>query len=533
MAKTKTTLIVGAGAVGTNSALVLDKLGLHVVLVHNGDDIFTNSAANTAFIWHETGQEYCRKGHQETGELCIAGAATQRLMFPMDFLSTQICNPKNPVKFFISNQTASDSTQEDSYVPVKTFKDNVEHMRGYFTKKIYEPTKAFLQAKHSLTDEEAHQLATEQLGCNPESFSQESGLHKTDIVQNVAVGYTATGDGINMPQLYAYQKAAFRQSKVRQEFNCSIGDVTKTPSGQYEVKLTNGKKITADSIILAAGAGNPELATKIPHAKPCTQGTYYLNTMVHVTLPEGGDTHQIIFTLQQIFGGAFTCIDRASRRYVVYSPDPTRSQVEKHTYDPDSPVSPPTQDWSKKMAFGLNTDPNRVDTEAKIEFKRIQGILAHASTIYPVLQDAQIIQAPLRVVFNANSADSPDGLDRRVRAIQNKEIAPNVFVTHGPKLTNSLLTALTVSHQALLSMDINGLPTSTEYGVGPLNINILETSEMINFKGIQGVMAKEALEYALRYKLPASMIRKDHPQFSSRPFTNSINDVAIGGMSMK
>jgi hypothetical protein len=513
MAKTKTTLVVGAGAVGTNAALALDKLGVNVVLAHNGNDIYAGSAANTAFIWHETGQEYCREGHQQTGELCIAGAATQRLMLPMDFLSTGVCNPENPVKFYVSEASTTEGAPYDSQVPVETFRENVEHMRRYFQEKIYNPTKAFYKE----TDEQT----ITRLGCSPESFSREFAIKDAGIARNVAIGYTATGDGINMPHVYAYQKAAFRESKVKQEFNTTIKSVNKTNSGQYDVALTNGKIITVDSIILAAGVGNPELVAKIPDAAASVRGTYYLNTMTHIKLPEGGDSEQIIFTLQQQFGGALTCIDKASGRYVVYSPDPSRSQVGKHVYEDKEQKLPP-KDWDIKMQTGLD-----------ITSQRVVDIIRHTSETYPILKEAEIIQAPLRVVFNADSKDSKDGLDRRVRAMNNKEVAPAVFVTHGPKFTNSLLTALTVAHQAMLSMGMPGLPVSQDHGVGPLDIDIQETAEKINFRNVKGVKLSDAAQYALRYGLPLTMIKNNSPEFERQSIKSVTEAGSLRGSAMQ
>jgi hypothetical protein len=499
--KQKRILIVGLGAVGTNAAVVASREGCDVTAIHDENDIFAGSAANTAFIFHETGQEYCRLMHEVTGELCIAGAAALRLMFPMAFFSTPICNEANPIQFNLSKKSSQFGAPFSSYVPDGVYEKTVEHMRSYFTKRVFTPLKDFYKESYGQSEEQSYARAKLQLGCDPVTFAVKLNLAMNALSKDIVLSYGAVGSGINMPHIYAYFKAIFREQKIKQQFNTTIDSVKRLGSGEYEVMLTNGKVIAVDSIILAAGMGNPQLAAKIPGAADSVHGTYYLNAMVNIRLPENGDTEKILFTLQQEYGAALTCVDPISRHYVIYKPSEDGSQTNKFVYNGGDDFTP-ADNWKLQMQNGL-------------ELKKAQNILSKVSETYPVLKDAEITYAPLRVVFNPDSEDSPNGLDRRVRAMQVKEVAPAVFVTHGPKFTNSLLAALTTLHKSFISIGMDGLPVSELHGVGPENIDIIEYSRRTNFLDVPDVRMADAVRYALRNGIPATIIRNNEDIFHS------------------
>lgn len=505
-------LVVGAGAIGINAALILDKLGHEAILVHDKPDIFDGSAANTAFIWHKTGQEYCHPYHQQTGELCVKGEITQRLFFPMDFLETAICTGGhvNPVQFFVSKESSVNPKLVHGHVPVERFQENTKHMRAYFAV-LFQKVK---DAYPDKTDEEIEKM----LGCTPERFSRPIHNLKEESphvnAENIAVGNFAAGDGINMPHLYALYKSAVRESKIQTEFNTTVEKVKRVDGVKgYCITLKNGKQVEVDDIILAASYGNPELIGKIPDAKPSMRGTYCLNTMLHVILPEAlsEQAAHISFVLQAENGGALTCIDREARKYVIYIPHEGGSQVAKYLYDPLDPKFCP-QEWYELLEHGLDTD--NLDHNF-----RIQTILQDAARYYPVLNspEVEVVDAPCRVVFNADSKDSVDGTDRRVRAMRYDAVACNVFVVHGPKLTNSCLTAFETVEAMLTAAGLPSLAGEHKLGKleseGVLDItHILALSQKFNWHN-QKASVEDAFAYAEKYGLPKTMIRTDASRF--------------------
>lgn len=185
-------IIVGAGSAGLNTALMLDKLGHEVILMDIAPHILAGAPMDT-FILHGDGFEYHHPGHQKTGEYCIDGTIAKRLIYPPEVYQTDVCNTaENPIRFFVSNASATHSEQKESYVPPESFEHNVAHMQKHFAKR-YE------QIKHvyGITDTKTTAL----LGRNPESFAHK--LQDTPGVANVAIGYAGSSTGINMPQYYA------------------------------------------------------------------------------------------------------------------------------------------------------------------------------------------------------------------------------------------------------------------------------------------------------------------------------------------
>jgi hypothetical protein len=107
--------IIGAGSVGANAALFLDKLGFDVTLIESADDIL-DGAPQATFITHGDGFEYHKAGHQKTGESCIDGAITKQLLYPARAFQTGVCNAGNPIRFMVSNESlGKDGLTLDSF----------------------------------------------------------------------------------------------------------------------------------------------------------------------------------------------------------------------------------------------------------------------------------------------------------------------------------------------------------------------------------------------------------------------------------
>ena len=491
-------VIVGAGSTGLNAALMLDKLGHKVTLIDIAPHLLAGAPMDT-YILHGDGFEYHHPSHQKTGEYCIDGTLAKRLIYPRKVYQTQICNiSHNPIRFFVSENSAAPDMQENSHVPVESFENNVIHMKNHFTKR-YEQTKE----TYKLTDAETDYL----LGRNPDSFAHK--LQEFSGVDNVVLGYAGSSKGINMPQYYAYLKAAVRESNIRTIFNNTIEAVEERSPGKYTITTTDGEKINTGYVMLAASHGNPELTEKFTGAKPKTSGTYYLNTMLYVRLPKTGDKKKIDdatkinFILQQENGCAYTCLVPPSAEQegtaIIYYPSEKGNQVEKHVYDANNPKKPPSE-WENIIKDGLD-----------ISSSRVQNIMDQACKFYPFLKDyAKPYQAVCRTVFNAASPDSTDGLDRRVRDIPaTDEIKKNVISVHAPKWTNAELVALTATDHILKCLGAKELPKHKDLGYGPSRLDILEISKTLNFQNVKDIKYSDAQEYAKWQGLPEVFVQQN------------------------
>ncbi len=514
MADQKRIVIIGAGAVGTNAALVFDKKGFKVTLLERTDDILVGGGVATTNITHSDGFEYHKPDHRTTGEYCIDGSITKSLLFPSHIYLTKTCSVDKPIRFFVS----IDSENKDGLTP-ENFAKNAEHMRQHFHK----------QFEHLSKSRGGVARAEKLLGRNPETFAHPLKPEEYAECKNIVCGYAGSGTGVNMPQYYAMLKALLKSSNVDFQSKQNVTKIEKQKNGYYNI-TSNGRVIKADHIVIATAHQVPEICAKIENAEfkkkngnRSAEGTYYLNSMTYVRLPATSDKKKIAdvsrlnFTLQGDGGCMFACIlpptDKEDGYGAIYYPSEKGSQFQKHIYDKENTSPPPVQ-WEDYIKKGLPS-----------EHPHVSATMQQAYRYYPFLKDyAEVDKTICRTVFNAATPDSDKGLERRVRGIIDADVITadgHITAFRSPKWTNSELVALMAVDQAMQSLGKGELPKNKEHGFGPTNLDIEQITRDLNFQNVK-MEIKDALNFARKNKLPERLIDKALYEFKPIPKRASI-----------
>jgi glycine/D-amino acid oxidase-like deaminating enzyme len=492
--------VVGAGPVGTNAAIFLSRLGFEVKLLEAASAIL-QGGPRASFINHGDGFEYYKSGHRRTGEYCIDGALVKGLLYPLHLFATSVCSADNPIRFFVSRGSvaAGDLTLEH-------FLENAESMRRHFARQ-YDA----IRVSRGWTAEEMERRFLR----TPTTFARQLDPHEYADVAGVVGGCAGSSFGINMPQYYAYLMAALARTGVA--FRGSDEPVViERVNGHYRLETEDGGVITARQILLTAGHRNPALIHRIRgiETAPLPSGTYYLNAMTFVRLPATEDAarranaRRINFTLQQEHGAMFACIVPPTAHQdgiaAIYRPDTRGSQLYTHTVaDGDTSLPPP--EWKRFLTEGLENDEPHVHET----FRR-------ARELYPVLENAEILHTICRTVFNASTADSNHGRDRRVREIPPAVAAVvsdgSITVWTSPKWTNAELVALMACDNVHEHLRGTRLPHDGASRLGPTGLDLAALSRRLELMDL--VMSRDdALRYAHEQRLPPSVVDVSNPWF--------------------
>lgn len=492
--------IIGAGSVGTNTALFLDKMGFDVTLLESTDDIL-EGAPQATFITHGDGFEYHKVGHQKTGEYCIDGAIAKQLLYPASAFQSGVCSADSPIRFMVSEDSlGKDGLTLDSFIA------NAEHMRSHFQKRY--------DAVSTARGEDA---AKRLLMRTPETFARPLQPQEYAECAHIIGGYAGSSTGINMAHYYAFLKAALQASDVKTKFGQGIDSIEKHGDG-YTIKTSAGEQVESDYVILAAGHHTPEISEKIAGANISAEGTYYLNTMTFLKLPATTDKEKIKqvshinFTLQQDGGCMFACVvpptEKEDGMAVVYYPSEKGSQFARHVFDKGD-HTPPPKEWDNYIKNGLSDNhPN------------VQAIMQQAEHLYPFLKDYAVVDKTIcRTVFNAATKESDKGLDRRVRNIIGADVltADNRIVAYrSPKWTNAELVALMATDHAMQELRGTYLPSDVVNGFGPTQLDIEKITQSFHFKDVK-MQVEDALHYVRKHGLPERLVNLSLPEFAKSP----------------
>lgn len=484
----KRVTVVGAGSVGTNAALLLDKLGFEVTLLESASDILEGSPQAT-FITHGDGFEYHRAGHQKTGEYCIDGAVTKQLLFPANAFQTTVCGEHNPIRFMVSKESLNVNG-----LTVESFITNAEHMRHHFEKRY-----------QAICDTRGEAAAQRLLMRTPQTFARALQPEEYGECDNIVGGYAGSSTGINMAHYYAFLKAALRESTVDRIFGQEIAKIEKQ-NESYCITTSEGKKIKSDYIILAAGHRIPEISRKIANANVSAEGTYYLNTMTFLKLPATQDEEKIKqvshinFTLQQDGGCMFACVvpptEKEDGVAVCYYPSERGSQFARYVFDKNHQKLP--KEWDNYVKNGLpENDPH------------VLAVIQKAHYLYPFLKDyASVDKTICRTVFNAATPESEKGTDRRVRNIIGADFITSdklVVAYRSPKWTNAELVALMAADVAMERLRGTFMPYDKENGFGPFQLDIEQITRSLNFRNVR-MAVEDAFHYVEKHGLPKRLV---------------------------
>lgn len=423
-------LIVGAGSVGVNLAILLKEMGYAVEILESDADIL-RGAAQVSFVNHGDGFEYYTKDHRATGEFCVEGSLTKALMYPLHFLSTDICTAEDPLRFMVSEAAVAAGEIE-----VKQFTDNARHMMNHY-RCFYDELG---DAAGFSADERENVFVR-----HPDKFMRLLAPNDYADVTGIAAGAYGNGFGINMPHYYAVEKAVLRSLDITPRFNSHIRSIERV-SDRYEVR-TDDSVYVADHVMLCCGHHIPRLAAQIQGVNAITNfaGTYFLNSMTFLELLPTSDAailasaNRINFTLKDQYGGMFACIvpptTTTAGSAAIYLPAPEGSQILSQTSSEGSrPELPP--EWDRLVAEGLPSSDAHV-----------RSTMCEISKLYPFLDGhARILNTACRTVFNVATEASQCGIVRSVReqSFENHALTEDARVTAwaAPKWTNAEFTAL-------------------------------------------------------------------------------------------
>lgn len=511
--------VIGSGAVGVNSAIILAKKGFEVTLISPDQDIL-QGATQTAFIIHSDGFEYLKEGHQQTGFHCIDGGVSMNLLFPQNIFRTSVCTPENPIRFLLSEASVS------SGISLETFQKNAELMRAHYGKHF-----------ERISKERGSEFSPEELLGHPDNFTRILKPQEFSDLAGIAGGNYGAGGGANMPVYYAFMKAALLKERVNFVPNAEIESIRKSGAGII-IKTNKGGTIEASQVVIAAGHNTPAISEKVVDAKKSVEGTYYLNAMAYLKLPPLAKVSQrerevllqklnhINFTLQAENGCMFACIapptETKEGMAAVYFPDPKGNQIASHKFL-GADREPPPEWFDKAVKFGL---PDEFDLSSAAGTYK-DRIMQQAFGLYPFLQGyAEFKEMRYRTVFNADT-EKLGGLDRRVRQIP--EIYPitedgKIITIHSPKWTNAHLVALQAVQHILGVAGEKLLPVSKEHGFGPASLNVFEISKTLDFKDVRP-QEQHAYNYCTKLGLPVRMIKNEYtsPHFSNIPEKTGIS----------
>lgn len=476
--------VIGAGSVGVNTALFLDKLGFEVTLLEQAGEIL-EGASQATFVTHADGLEYYKPEEQNTGKFCIDGIITKQLLYPEAAFRTAVCTAGRPIRFLISKQSEGVNGLTQA-----SFSANAELMRAHFAGHYHRLYATRGKAVAGL------------LNRTPETFARQLSADDYADCAHIAGGYAGTSSGIHMPHYYAFLKAALRDSCVKINFRQDIKKIVKS-AGQYNI-YTNDQIAVCEHVIITAGHHLPAICATIDGAHHYINGTFYLNGMTIIRLPATayetltGKLTRINFTLQQEGGCMFACIlpptAATDGLAAVYYPSEKGSQFQKH----GNVEEPPPKEWDDYVNNGVANDhPN------------IQNVLQQCFKLYPFLRDyARIERTIFRTVFNPATPNDRSGLDRRVREIVNgKQITADgrVMAYSGPKWTNVELVALMAVNDTLKKFGRDNLAVSAVNGFGPEKLDVEQISRQLNFKHIKANLI-DAYHYCEAYHWPAFLV---------------------------
>lgn len=486
-------LVLGGGAVGTNAALILDRLGFEVTLLESEPDVLLG-APQLTFITHGDGFEYYKPAHLRTGQYCVDGAITKALLYPLSKISAHVSTSENPVRFFVASATLTSGA-----ISLQEFFRNAEDLKRHFTEKY-----RAISAVRGWTDDQASKVFLR----TPDTFWSKLSISESEDLDGISAGCCGSSFGVNMPVYYALVRSALRRSHIDQHFGVTIERIERAGK-RYEV-YTDVGRFRTDQILLCASHQTPALISLIvgTELRYPISGTYYLNSMTFVTLPATRNAkvlsavRRINFTLQGTHGAMFACVlppnERREGLAAIYYPSRSGSQRKQHFCRPGT-FSPVPEEWSELIRQGLSND----DTGVVRTFEQ-------ACLLYPLLRDYARVQRTIcRTVFNVTVPDSNGGLDRRVREISpvNGAITSDgrVSAWAAPKWTNAELVALQAADYVCSQTETGPLPKGTHKGCGPTDLDVAKISESINFRNIEFLL-EDARRYTQCTGLPEDMI---------------------------
>jgi glycine/D-amino acid oxidase-like deaminating enzyme len=494
-------IVIGAGSLGTNTAIFLARLGYKVTLLESSDDILCG-ASQVTFINHADGFEYFKPGHTKTGEYCVEGSLTKALFYPLSALTNGVCSEKNPIRFMVALGAI-----QAGLITGDGFIRNAEHMRDHYGRMLGKLSNAA-----GLGADEAIDVFVRA----PESFMRRLEHGEFADIEGALTGVFGVGFGVNMPHYYALLKAALRRYLVSCSFNVATDQIRKLPNNRYEV-CGNGQSWEADHVLVCNSHHIPQIVSRI-HGDSLLKefpGTYFLNCMTFLRLPKTADRERlrlaksVTFTLLDDHGCMLAAIvpptPDEDGLAAVYYPSPEGSQLFAHVcYLGD--VSSPPAEWDEIIQTGLPADhPN------------VQKCFEQACKLHPFLRGyAEISHALCRTVFNVGVPGSDNGLDRRVRELSGNFHAltqdRRVSGWTTPKWTNAELSALMAVDYVLQQSGMDPLPKSKDAGCGPTMLDVGKISRMFNFRDLKASV-EDAKHYARVASLPERIVREDLPQF--------------------
>jgi hypothetical protein len=494
-------VVIGAGSVGANVALILASLGHKVDILETSDDILTG-APQVTFINHGDGFEYFKPEHTRTGELCVEGSLTKALLYPFSSLTTGVCSASSPIRFLV----AAGSVEAGRINP-EEFGQNAVHMQRH-----YSGTYAALMQSAEINDIEAERIFLRP----PGTFMRILAASEFNDVKGVVAGAYGIGFGVNMPHYYALLKAGLLKNEVKCHFGVTVANIQRLGDEGYAVSAAD-RQWQADHVLVCSSHHIPELAFKINGGTLTREfpGTYYLNCMTFLRLPKTDDpetlrlTRKVTFTLMEEHGCMLASVVPPSSSEdglaAVYYPGQEGSQLEKHVCKPGD-VSRPPAEWDDMIRDGL-----------PINHPNVQGCFEQACKLYPFLCGyAEISHAVCRTVFNIGVPGSDCGQDRRVREISADFHAltqdGRVSGWTGPKWTNAELTALMAVDYVLQQSGMEPLPKCAKTGCGPTKLDVGKISRMFNFRDLKADV-EDAKHYARMARLPERIVQEDLPLF--------------------
>lgn len=472
-------IVIGAGAVGTNTAIFLDRLGFDVILTDTAPRIL-QGGTRASFLNHGDGLEYFRHDNSVTGKECIDGSLVKGLIYPMDCFKTDVCDAYG-VRFLVAKKS-------ETQVDLDRFHENAVEMQKHFTKQFDRIKKAY-----SFTDDEMQPRFLRR----PEDFQRVLQPDDyDDMVPGTVVGGCAGSSfGIRMGAYYAMLRTALDESRVRFIGAAPVEHIEK--AGQwYRIRTSRGTFTTRD-IVISAGHRSFSIASMVPDGGlPLFSGSYHLRAMTIVRLPkERTDKYEqasrITFTLQGEHGGMYACFRPPTPEKdglaALYWPSTKGSHVKSHAFESRFPSAPP-EDWDAVMR-----DDHPPDDPRGVE------ILKHAATLYRVLEDdyAQISHTIYRTVFSVGRTDDQFGADLNVRFMQHRDwnVTNDERVTLwlSPKWTNAELVALTAARHVYRSLQGRTIPAEKPLYFGPDRIDV---PAQLHFQHLRNArLARYALEY--------------------------------------
>jgi hypothetical protein len=486
--------IVGAGAVGSTVALILDSLGFQVTLFEQSDEALIGGATSAANINHSDGFEYYKSGHQATGEYCVDGAVAKALLFPAEEFRTGICTAARPMRFLVSE----DSDGVDGLTE-KSFVENAEHMRARFRDHFNHLVGT------GWNEDELEYI----LGRNPGSFAALLSPAEFADCSHIRYGYAGSGTGVNMARYFSFIKSRLSQSAVFVKPNVEIAGVTKITDGSYDVTF-GSEKSNFDQVVLTCAHNIPGMCRKIRNSElrlsAPAAGTYFLNAMVYVTLPPSQSAllldkiSRVNFTLQGNGGCMFACIVPPTNQEpgygAIYYPSELGCQLEKSVFSVDNPVVPP-RGWNDIIASGLQP-----------EDAHVVATMRQACRYYPFLANYAVVdKIRCRTVFNATTKDSANGLERRVRDVIDADVITNdgqITAFRSPKWTNAELVALIAADHVLKIAGEKQFPKSAGNGFGPTHLDMSEIAKDLNYRDLPWDTTSTN-DYIVRNHLPAKL----------------------------